>query len=81
MSYFGRSRCLVEFHKNATYAYRLWVHLPASQLFATLGFAKTTATLSVDWPLVPAPDILSDVVWWVCVGVGGEVKGVGWECV
>ena len=66
VSYFGRSQCLVDFLKNETYAYRMWVFLPATELYPTVGFAKTTATLTVDWPLAPAPDIVIDVVC-VCV--------------
>ena len=54
VSYFGRSQCLVDFVRNQTYTYRLWVYLPASELYATVGFAKATATVSVDWPVAPA---------------------------
>ncbi|XP_070182909.1 uncharacterized protein, partial [Littorina saxatilis] len=56
-AYLGRNRCVVEFIKNDRYIFRQWAHLPATELYATLGFAQTTATLAVDWPAASKPDI------------------------
>ncbi|KAL8612236.1 hypothetical protein ACOMHN_028933 [Nucella lapillus] len=76
----GRSRCLVEFHKNGTVVFQQWVHVSDSQLYPTLGFSNTTSTLEVDWPLHPAPMVpvtLSDLSSWLGLEVIQRGQGSG----
>ncbi|KAK7485474.1 hypothetical protein BaRGS_00023284 [Batillaria attramentaria] len=57
VSYFGRWRSVVDYLTNNQCVYRQWLYLPPTEVYSTVGFAGTTATVKVEWPTAPAKDI------------------------